>query len=176
MDLNICLQGIQYLVMRLHAANSWGDCWKDSIRRKRRFSKQVILIGPCVSQLQSNNECYSITSTLCSMLNISLTLMQVSYFIFENWLKQIGNLRKKQLFLKYILLIMLLQPPLCPPLPGSPLSSSSPSLSSCPRVMPVSSLASSFPILSLTSPCLFCTYKICFLILAPFPPVSLFFL
>ena len=35
-------------------------------------------------------------------------------------------------------------------------------LSSCPWVVHVNSLASSFPILFLISPCLFCSYKVCF--------------
>ena len=44
-------------------------------------------------------------------------------------------------------------------------------LSSCPWITRISSLASPFPILFLTSPCLFCVYQLCFLIPAPFPPV-----
>ena len=47
-----------------------------------------------------------------------------------------------------------------------------PPLSLCPWVVHKSSLASPFPTLFLTSPCLFCTYQLCFLI--PFPPFSLF--
>ena len=43
-------------------------------------------------------------------------------------------------------------------------------LSSCPRVIHISSLASPFPIPFLTSLCLFCTYQSCFLIHVPFPP------
>ena len=39
---------------------------------------------------------------------------------------------------------------------------SPPPLSSCPWVAHRSSLASPFPILFLTSPCLFCTYNLCF--------------
>ena len=39
-------------------------------------------------------------------------------------------------------------------------------LSSCPWVMHISSLATPFPILFLTSPCLFCTYQ--FVLLNPF--------
>ena len=46
----------------------------------------------------------------------------------------------------------------------------SPQLSSCLWVINISSLASPFPILFLTSPCLFCTYYLCFLIPVPFPP------
>ena len=43
-----------------------------------------------------------------------------------------------------------------------------PLLSSCPWVVHVSSLASTFPILFLTSPCLFCAYQLCFLFPVPF--------
>ena len=46
-------------------------------------------------------------------------------------------------------------------------------LSSCPWVVHISSLASLFPILFLTSSCLFCTYQLCFLIPEPFPLLSL---
>ena len=80
-------------------------------------------------------------------------------------------------FFKYILLIMLLQLshfflpfiPLCPELPAP---SNIASLSSCPWVMHISSLASPFPTLFLTSPCLFSTYHLCFLFPVPFPPSS----
>ena len=74
--------------------------------------------------------------------------------------------------------------PLYPPLPGTPIPSSVPSLSSCPWVKQISSLASPFPILFLTSPCLFCTYPLCFLfpvtsslfpLLADNPPCDLHF-
>ena len=42
----------------------------------------------------------------------------------------------------------------------------------CPWVIHRSSLASLFPILFLTSPCLSCTYHLCFLFPVPFPPFS----
>ena len=42
-------------------------------------------------------------------------------------------------------------------------------LSLCPWVIHVSYLASPFPILFLTSPCLLCTYHLCFLFPVPFP-------
>ena len=48
----------------------------------------------------------------------------------------------------------------------------SPTLSSCPWVIHISSLASPFPILFLTSSCLFCTYHLCFLFPVPLPPFS----
>ena len=62
--------------------------------------------------------------------------------------------------------------PLCLRPPGTPIPSNTPPLSSCPWVMHISSLASPFPILFLTSTCLFCTYK--FILLSPwiFPPIS----
>ena len=50
--------------------------------------------------------------------------------------------------------------------------SSIPHLSLCLWVIYISSLDSPFPILSLTSPCLFCTYHLCFLFPVPFPPFS----
>ena len=78
--------------------------------------------------------------------------------------------------LKYILFIMLLQgshfppPPLHSLLPcTTPPSFLAPQLSSCPWVLHVSSLASPFPILFLTSPRLFSTYHLCFLFPVPFP-------
>ena len=78
---------------------------------------------------------------------------------------------------KYTLLIILLQLSqffslcslsLVPPFPPA-----IPHLSSCPWVVCISSLASPFPILFLPSPCLFCTYQLCFLIPIPLSPFSL---
>ena len=58
--------------------------------------------------------------------------------------------------------------------PFSPSTLYSPApLSSCPWVAHVSSLASPFPILFLTSHCLFCTYQLFFLFSVPFCPFSL---
>ena len=79
-------------------------------------------------------------------------------------------------FLKYILLIMLLQlshlPPFIPLCPVHPLPPTVPLFSSCPWVVHRSSLASTFPILFLTSSCLFSTYHLCYLFSVPFPPLS----
>ena len=91
------------------------------------------------------------------------------------WYKFVGN--RQIPFFKYILLIMLVQLShflslLYPPLPCTPTSTSIPYLSWCPWVIHVSSLASPFPVLFLTSPCLFCTYHLCFLFPVPFPPFS----
>ena len=47
-----------------------------------------------------------------------------------------------------------------------------PLLSSCPWDAHINSLASPFPILFLSSCCLFCTYKLCFLFPVPFSPIS----
>ena len=72
-------------------------------------------------------------------------------------------------FFKYILLIMLLQLSHLflstlhsPPTVFLPLSL-------CPWVVHISSLASTFPVLFLTSPCQFCTYHLCFLFPCLFP-------
>ena len=42
----------------------------------------------------------------------------------------------------------------------------------CPWAVRISSLVSPFPVLFLTSPCLFCTYELCFSFPVPFPPFS----
>ena len=54
--------------------------------------------------------------------------------------------------------------------------SSLPPIGSCPWIIHISSLASPFPILFLTSPCLFCTYHVCFLFSVSFPPFSSLYL
>ena len=53
-----------------------------------------------------------------------------------------------------------------------PLPPAFPTLSSCPHIVCIYFLASLFPILFLTSPCLFCTYHLCFLFPGPFSPFS----
>ena len=62
--------------------------------------------------------------------------------------------------------------PFIPLHPAYHLTPTSPSITSCPWVVHVSSLTSPFPILFLTSPCLFCAYHLCFLFLVPVPPYS----
>ena len=54
-----------------------------------------------------------------------------------------------------------------------PMPPSFPHLSSRPWVVHISSLASPFPMLYLTSSCLCCTYLLCFLFSVPFPPSAL---
>ena len=58
--------------------------------------------------------------------------------------------------------------PLSPSTLHPPLTSIPP-FSSCPWVIFISSLASTFPTLFLPSPCLFSTYHLCFLFSVPFP-------
>ena len=78
-------------------------------------------------------------------------------------------------FFNFNILIMLLQlshfPPLYSPPSCTPLPPSFPHLSSCPCpwIIHVSSLASPLPYYFLPSPCLFCTYNLCFLFPFPFP-------
>ena len=75
------------------------------------------------------------------------------------------------LFLKYILLIKLLQLSQFPPFSPStwyPHSLQQSPFSSCPWGMHMTNLTSPFPILFLISPHPFCTYEFCFLIPAPF--------
>ena len=60
-------------------------------------------------------------------------------------------------------------PPLTPLRPAYPLPPTFPPYSSCPWVILISSLASTFPTLFLPSPCLFSTYHLCYLFSVPFP-------
>ena len=63
-------------------------------------------------------------------------------------------------------------PPFTPLHPAHPLPPTFCPYSSCPWVILISSLASTFPILFLPSPCLFSTYHLCYLFSVPFPPLS----
>ena len=71
---------------------------------------------------------------------------------------------------------MLLQlshfPPFTPLDTTHPLTPTFPTYSSCPWVIRISSLASTFPILFLPSSCLFSTYHLCYLFSVPFPLLS----
>ena len=58
--------------------------------------------------------------------------------------------------------------PLCP---AHPLPPTLPPFSSCPWVILISSLASTFPILFLPSSCLSSTYHLCYLFSVPFSPL-----
>ena len=63
--------------------------------------------------------------------------------------------------------------PIPPPHPSqTPLPPTFPPYSSCPWVIHITSLASTFPILFLPSPCLSSTCHLCYLFSVPFPPVS----
>ena len=75
-------------------------------------------------------------------------------------------------FIDYAITVVPFISPLYPPaLPSLP-QPAFPALSSCPWVIHISSLASPFPILFVTSPYLFCTYHLCFLFPVPFPQLS----
>ena len=63
-------------------------------------------------------------------------------------------------------------PPFTPLHPAYPHPPTFSPYSSCPWVIHISSLPSTFPILFLTSPCLFSTYHLCYLLSVPFPPLS----
>ena len=89
---------------------------------------------------------------------------------------QIKKEQNRLLLFKYTLLVMLLQWshffPLYPSALHLPSHQHPPSLSSCPWVIHISTLASPFPKLFLTPSCLFCTYQLYFLFPVPFPPFS----
>ena len=63
-------------------------------------------------------------------------------------------------------------PPFTPLHPDHRLPPTFPPYSSCPWVILVSSLASTFPTLFLPSSCLFATYHLCYLFSVPFPSPS----
>ena len=63
-------------------------------------------------------------------------------------------------------------PPLHSTPPCIPPPTHIPPYSSCPWVIRISSLTSTFPILFLPSPCLFSTHHLCYLFSVPFPTLS----
>ena len=75
------------------------------------------------------------------------------------------------IFIDYAITVVPLPPlhstPSCPPPPPT-----FPPYSSCPWVIHINSLASTFPILFLPYPYLFSTYHLCYLLPLPFPPLS----
>ena len=77
-------------------------------------------------------------------------------------------------FLIYLLIMLLQLSHFCPFTqlhPAHPLPPTFP-YSSCPWVILISSLASTFPTLFLPSSCLFSTYHLCYLFSVPFTPLS----
>ena len=79
-------------------------------------------------------------------------------------------------FFKYIYWLCYYSCPTSPPTPlhpAHPPPSHTPPHSSCPWVILISSLASTFPTLFLPSPCLFSTYHLCYLFSVPLPPLPL---
>ena len=80
-------------------------------------------------------------------------------------------------FIDYCMIIVPFFSPHYAPLPCTPPHPSSiPYLSLCLWVIHVGSLATPFLIVFLTSPCLFCTYHLCFLFPVHFPTFSPFYL
>ena len=73
----------------------------------------------------------------------------------------------KNIFIDYAITVVPLPPPSHP---VHPLPPTFPPYSSCPWVIHISSLASTFPTLFLPSPSLFSTYHLCYLFSVPFSP------
>ena len=71
------------------------------------------------------------------------------------------------IFIEYAITVVPFPPPLHSILPPPP---KFPPYSSCPWVILINSLASTFPTLFLPSPCLFSTCHLCYLFSVPFPP------
>ena len=73
------------------------------------------------------------------------------------------------IFIDYAITVVPFPPP-TPLHPAHPLPPTFPPYSSCPWVILISSMSSTFPTLFLPSPCLFSTYHLCSLFSVPFPP------
>ena len=82
---------------------------------------------------------------------------------------KIKNLCFFNIFIDYAITVVPF-PHLTPLHPAHPLPPTFPPYSSCPWVILISSLASTFPTLFLPSPCLFSTCHLCHLFSVPFPP------
>ena len=76
------------------------------------------------------------------------------------------------IFIDYAITVVPFPAPLTPLHPAHPLPPTFPPYSSCPWVILISSLTSTFPTLFLPSPCLFSTYHLCYLFSVPFPHLS----
>ena len=115
--------------------------------------------SPCITLTRSTLDLFILSSkSLCSFLGLSRILD--SFF--------------NSFFFKYIYWLCYDSCPISTPPLHSILSTPSlphsPPYSSCPWVILMSSLASTFPTLFLPSPCLFSTYHLCYLFSVPFPP------
>ena len=73
-------------------------------------------------------------------------------------------------FIDYAVSVVPLSP-FIPLLPEHPLPPTFPPFSSCPWVIHINSLPSTFPMLFLPSPCLSSTYHLCYLFSVPFTPL-----
>ena len=73
------------------------------------------------------------------------------------------------IFIDYAITVVPFPAPLTPLHPAHPVPPTFPPYSSCPWVILITSLASTFPTLFLLSPCLFSTYHLCYLVSVPFP-------
>ena len=104
-----------------------------------------------------------------------MTIIYLKNYYTQNFicLNVIISILFKIYFIDYAITFVLVFYP-CFPLPSTPIPSSNAPRSSCPWVVHVSSLASPFPVLFLTSPCLFCTYQLYSLIPLFFPLFSPF--
>ena len=91
--------------------------------------------------------------------------------LFYTWLHTDSVSFKKYIFIDYAIKVVPFSP-FSPLHPAHPLPPTFPHYSSCAWVILISSLASTFPILFLPSPCLFSTYHLCSLFSVPFLALS----
>ena len=105
-----------------------------------------------------NKYCLGKWSLWVILKNIYLLFLYYIYFL-------------NNIFIDYAITVVPFPPlystPSCPPPP-----SHIPHFSSCPWVIHITSLATTFPILYLHSPGLFSAYHLCYLVSVPFPALS----
>ena len=111
----------------------------------------------------------------CFSLSFQALVLRVNYLFYTNkpyaYLKCLSEFFfKKNIFIDYAITVVPFPAPLTPLHPAHALLPTFPPYSSCPWVILISSLASTFPTLFLPSPCLFSTYHLCYLFSVPLPP------
>ena len=120
------------------------------------------------------NTCLSLTDfKLVSSAIAIRTPYSTNSPFFWKWIESEWNERATHFFFWYIYWLCYCSCPISPPHSNPscpPPPSHIPPYSSCPWVIFISSLASTFPTLFLPSPCLFSTYHLCYLFSVPFPP------
>ena len=163
----------------------WG--WKalyisvNFIWSRTLFNATISLLIFCLEDVSIFDSGVWKSSTIIVLLSISFLKSSKIFFMYLILPFSIMRCLSRSLFMalgffKYIFIDYAITvvpfPPLHSTPSGPPPPSHIPPYSSCPWVIHISSLASTFPILFLPSPCRFATYHLCYLFSVSFPPLS----